>query len=60
MEGIHKLASKIDIGLVLAEVSGDVLNHKIVVDEENSKIDIYCIPNNPLKEIKFNLKIIHE
>ena len=60
MEGIHKLASKIDIGLTLAEVSGDILNHKVVVDEENGKIDIYCVPNNPLKEVKFGLKVVHK
>jgi hypothetical protein len=57
MEGIYKLASKIDIGLTLAEATGDLIQHKIVVDTENSAINIYCVPNKPIKNIKFKLKL---
>jgi hypothetical protein len=60
MEGIHKIASQIDIGFILAEATGDILNHTIVVDEKNSVIDIYCIPKNSLKKIKYNLRIPHD
>jgi hypothetical protein len=56
-ESIYKLASKIDIGLTLAEATGDLIQHKIVVDPETSTINVYCVPNNSIKNIKFNLKL---
>jgi hypothetical protein len=57
MEGIHKLASQIDIGLTLAEVTDEVLKHKIEVNEEDSTINVYCMPNKSLKNIQFSLQL---
>ena len=53
---LNKLASKIDIGLLLAEVTGEIDYHKVKVDEKNNKIDIYYTAIEPVKKITFNLK----
>jgi hypothetical protein len=61
MEGLYKLASKIDIGFTLAEVVGDIPgHHKMVVNEETSTIDIYYSPCIPAKVLKIDLKIFRD
>jgi len=54
---IHKIASMIDIGLTLAEVTKEINAHAITVDEDSGTIDVYCFKPHTVKEIKVELKV---
>jgi hypothetical protein len=54
---INRIASKIDIGLVLAEVSQKIITHEVVVDKESGTIDVRYSRPSGLKDIKFKLRI---
>ena len=57
--GIIKIvASKIDIGLTLAEVEdGDRGSHTVTYNEAENRIDVYFMPIKPIKFIKCSLKV---
>lgn len=57
MEGIHLLASGLDIDYTLAKITGDVFNHAIMVNEEASTIDVFYTPCIPVKAVKVNFKL---
>lgn len=54
---INEIASKLDIGFTLAEITDNFKYHGIKVDEEKSIIDICCFKIVPLEEIKVTLSI---
>lgn len=54
---VETLASKIDIGLTLAEVEdGDRGSHAVTYNETEDRIDVYLMPVKPIKFLRFDLK----
>jgi hypothetical protein len=54
---INKIASEIDIGLILAETTGTLARHVIKVDQDRGTIDIWYTPIKPLDHVKITLTV---
>jgi len=60
MDRLLYAASKIDVGLVLSEVLGDIKKHRVILDRENNKIKISCVLMGSEKEVLFSLALPKE
>lgn len=54
---IFDIANKIDVGLTLCQISGEIQKHRIYFNKEKNCINIECVLKNPLKKVEITLTI---
>jgi hypothetical protein len=54
---IFDIANKIDVGLTLCQISGEIQRHRVYFYEEKNCIKIECVLKDSLKKINISLTI---